>query len=71
MTTYSRRDARSLTKEVLGQYHALIVSGNLSGFEELLAEYQPALPEEVKKELVEEFMRLSADALRRRWRSSK
>jgi hypothetical protein len=71
MTTYTRRDAWKLTKEVLGQFHAMILEGNLPGFEALLEQYQPALSAETKKELIEEFKRLSADAIRRNWRSSK
>jgi hypothetical protein len=71
MTTYSRRDALKLTREVLGQFHALILNGNLPGFEALLAQYQSEMPAKVKKDLIEEFTRLSAEALRRQWRSSK
>lgn len=71
MTTYSRREAKQLTQEVLGQYHALIMNNDLAGFEKLLAEFQPALSESTKRQLVEEFKLVCADAMRRRWRSSR
>jgi hypothetical protein len=71
MTAYTRREKQRLTPEILGRYHALIMQGNLPEFEALLSQYEDHMPEETKRELIEEFTRISADALRRNWRSRK
>jgi hypothetical protein len=71
MTTYTRRDKWKMGPEILGRFHALVMQGNLPEFEKFLAQYQPALTDEVKKELIEEFKRVSAEEIRRHWRSSK
>jgi len=71
MKTYTRRDKQELTPEILGRYHALVMQGDVPGFEALLEKHAPHLAEEVKRELVEDFMRVSARAVRLRWLSSK
>jgi hypothetical protein len=70
MTQYTRREVKWLTPVILGQFHALIMECNLPGFEQLLAAY-PHIPEETKKELIEEFKQVAEKQMRRRWRSSK
>jgi hypothetical protein len=71
MTQYTRRDAKRLSPEILGQYHALVMKGDVPSFEKLLDQYAPELPTETHKELVGEFTRLSVIALRKNWRPSK
>jgi len=53
------------------QYWALVIKGDLPAFEALLAEHQPQLSEEEKREFLEDFKRASVRALRHRWLSSK
>lgn len=69
MTDYTRRDKQRLTSEVLGRYHALVMQGDVSGLEELLAQYAPYIPEDKKEELIEDFKRAAENAVRRRWLS--
>lgn len=64
---YTRRDKQRLTPEILGQYHALIIKSDLAGFEKLLAQYAPYIPEGVKQELIEEFKQYAASSLRWKW----
>jgi hypothetical protein len=70
MTKHTRREVKWLTPLVLGRFHALIMENNLPGFEALLEAY-PDIPAETKRELIEEFKRIAAEQMRRRWRSSK
>jgi hypothetical protein len=67
MTDYTRRDV----KDFRWQYRALVVNGDLPGFESLLEHYGAHLSESDKREFVEQFKRDAADALRFRWRYSK
>jgi hypothetical protein len=71
MTEYTRRDAKRLTHDLLGKYHALVVENSLEGFEELLSAYQPELSEEVKQELIRQFKLSAENVLRRNWLSRK
>lgn len=67
MTDYTRRDKKKLAPEVLGRYHALVMQADVSGLEKLLALYAPHIPEDKKRELIEDFRRVAENAVRRRW----
>lgn len=67
MTEHTRRDV----KEFRWQYRALVINGDLPGFESLLEAYGKHLSVSEKKTAVETFMRDAERALRFRWRSSK
>jgi 23S rRNA G2069 N7-methylase RlmK/C1962 C5-methylase RlmI len=67
MSEYTRRDV----KEFRWQYRALVVKGDLPGFELLLEQYGAHLSAAEKREFVEQFKRDAANALRTRWRSLK
>lgn len=68
---YTRREAQKLTREILGQYHALVMDNNFEGFNKLLARYGEYIPEEMKEELRDEFKHYAARALTWRWRTPK
>jgi hypothetical protein len=67
----TRKEAQKLTPEILGHYHDLLMQNDLGGFEKLLAQYAPALEDEEKQELIEDFKHYAARILRHRWRPSK
>lgn len=67
MTEYTRRDA----KEFRWQYRALVVNGDLPGFEALLEAYAPLFSPEERRKAIETFTRDAEKALRFRWRASK
>jgi len=65
----TRREAQELTPEILGQYHDLLMTNDLAGFEKLLGTYNVA--EELREELRQEFMHYAERILRRKWRDSR
>jgi hypothetical protein len=50
----TRREAQRLTPEIIGQYHDLLMTNDLAGFDRLLEEYNVA--EEIRAEHRREFM---------------
>jgi hypothetical protein len=62
----TRREARELTAKILGQYHDLLMTNDLAGFEKLLEVYNVA--EELREEQRQEFMHYAERILQRRWR---
>ncbi len=62
---HTRRDVVKLTPQILGRYHDLLMSNDLEAFKTLLDEY--SVPQEAREELVEDFTRVAANLLRRRW----
>ncbi len=64
----TRREAQELTPEILGQYHDLLMTNDLAGFERLLEAYNVA--EELREELRREFMHYAERILRRKWHDS-
>lgn len=62
---------RPEVEEFRQQYRALVIKGDLPAFEALLDEHAPHLSPAERKEHLEEFKRVSAEALRHRWRYSK
>jgi hypothetical protein len=62
----TRREAQQLTSEILGQYHDLLMANDLDGFDKLMETY--CVPDELRKELREEFMQYAERILRRKWR---
>ena len=66
MTEYTRREVKWLTPVVLGQFHALIMNCDQAGFERLLDQY-PQIGEDMRKELIEDFKRIAAIQMRRKW----
>ena len=68
---HTRREKQRLTPEILEQYHALLMTNDVAGFERLLAQYAPGLdPRETEKQ-IEEFKRYAARILQHRWRPLK
>jgi hypothetical protein len=65
MAPYTRRDAKRMTKPILGEYHDLIMRCDQQGYEDLLENYN--VPKEQRRELIEQFKRSVADRMRRRW----
>lgn len=63
--TYTRRQVRGLTPEILGHYHDLVMANDFEGFKMLLEIYR--VPEELREELCREFTRCAETILRRRW----
>ena len=63
---HTRREAQRLTPEILGQYHDLLITNDLAGFERLLGKYNVA--EEIREEHRQEFMHYAERILRRKWR---
>lgn len=66
---YTRREARALMPEILGQYHDLLMTNDQAGLEKLLDVYNVAEP--LREELRQEFMHYAEMILRRRWRGPK
>jgi len=67
MTEYKRRDM----PEYRRQYRALVIKGDLPGFEAWLDVHAQHLTATERKEAIETFTRDAEKALRFRWRSSK
>lgn len=67
----TRRDVQRLTPEILSQYQNLLLSNDLAGFEKLLAQYAPALDDETRQELIEDFKHYAERILKHRWLPSK
>jgi hypothetical protein len=67
MTEYKRRDM----PEYRSQYRALVMKGDLPGFEAWLDARAEHLTPAERKEAIETFTHDAARALRFRWRSSK
>jgi hypothetical protein len=67
MTDHTRKEV----KDFRWKYRALVVNGDLPGFESLLEQYGKHLLETEKREFTEQFKRDAANALRIRWRYSK
>jgi hypothetical protein len=64
---YTRRDIADMQPEVLGRYHDLVMTNDISGYERLLDEYQPHITTAERQDLIEDFKRLAEIALRKRW----
>ena len=67
---YTRRDIPEMQPDILGRYHDLVITNDLSGYEKLLDEY-PTITEEESEELIANFKRDAEILLRRRWRLPK
>jgi hypothetical protein len=67
MAPYTRREKAQLTPTIRHQYRELVIKNDLAGYEEMLALYVPALSEQTKRELIEEFKQNAAEVLARRW----
>ena len=65
----TRREAQDLTPEILGQYHDLLMTNDLAGFDKLLETYNVA--EELRESQRQEFTRYAERILRRKWRGSR
>ncbi len=65
----TRREAQELTREILGQYHDLLMTNDIAGLEELLEEYDVAT--ELREECRREFTQYAERLLRRKWRGLK
>jgi hypothetical protein len=69
MAAYTRRDKARLEKPILGEYHDLIMRGDQSGYEALLDAYN--VPQDVRRELIAEFMRSAVSQTRKHWTAPK
>jgi hypothetical protein len=67
--TYTRRQVRAMTPEICGHYHDLVMANDLEGFKMLLEIYR--VREELREELIRDFMHHAETVLRRRWRGQK
>jgi hypothetical protein len=65
----TRREAEKLKPEILGQYHDLLMTNDIAGFEALLEIYR--VPEELREEHRREFTQYAERLLRRKWRGPK
>lgn len=65
-STYTRRDVRRMKPDILGKYHDLVMTNDLTGYEKLLDEY-PHITGREREELLADFRRDAENALRRRW----
>jgi hypothetical protein len=63
--TYTRRDKKDMSPEILGRFHDLVMINDSAGYENLLDEYR--VDAEDKAELMADFRRVAEDVLRRRW----
>jgi hypothetical protein len=70
MTEYTRREIKKMSPEIINEFRTLAARGDLPGYEAYLEQY-PHLTEAEKQELIKDFMRFSANYLRRNWQSSK
>lgn len=68
---YTRREAQKLTPDIMGRYHDLLMTGNLSEFQRLLDLYQPGMDDRLREQMIEEFKHYAARLLRYRWLLSK
>jgi len=62
---HTRREVATLSPEILGHYHDLLMRNDLEGFEMLLEIYK--VPVEEREELKKEFTRYGEKILRHKW----
>ena len=66
----TRREVQRLKPDILGRYHDLVVTNNLTAYEQMLDEY-PQVTQDERAELVADFKRVAEMVLQKRWRRPK